>query len=196
MKDKKYLAAMLLAGFILSGGVSFAAFILTGMTYAIGSTDEVIVVFLAVLAGSYTFAFAGILLSRAGKYSGYLSLAAGIAVPLIIFVRLQLSPVMHLETMGLYSYAEMASSLPASWMAGYMASAVRGRRISLVHGFFIGSGSPVVFVALFLIYSLNGYADLPLVSLLAEIAAFSVSAAIIYACTVGYEGRVSSGSRA
>lgn len=179
MSWHKGLLPIIATGFLLNGVVPFSLYLLLGLIYTIGGTYQIIALVVAVVAGSYIFTALGLFLSRLGRVTVIIPLALTAISFIVVYLRLSASMVLTLEDLWVFAFMNMSSNSVVSFFVSMTTRSARGRVLSVKHFLSIGTGSPIIFFLLMVVYIYLNYSNLPLITLSAEVFAFLVSVILI-----------------
>lgn len=170
---------LLFSGFVLNGIVPFSIFLISGILYGTGSSEEVLVLILTVSAGSYLFTLAGLLSAKLTTRLFFPLFAISVGLTLYVFIALSIDNVLSLRQFGLISFLGMSSNLTISYLISRVSDSVRGVAFSPGHFVSMGSGSPAIFAFLYFIYIFIDYSSLPLILLVSESVGFVLAGLLI-----------------
>lgn len=171
---------LVLAGFLLGGVVSFAIFLITGIIYSIGATNQIIVVLAAVITGGMIFSALGLSFARYWRVARFVVIIIPLVSAIYVLSHILVSPVLTLPEIGIYSFFNMSSNAPVSLFVSGVSMKARGKYLSAGHFLTLGTGSPVSFAGLFITYAYFSYSNLPMISLAALVSVFIISGALIF----------------
>lgn len=168
------LTPLIVAGFLLNGLVPFSLFLIIGIIYSIGATSQIIVLVAALVGGGFVFSATGLFAARFGVYAGIIILIGSVASAVFVYLFLNISMVLTLEELGIFSFINMSSNGLITYSISRLAEKTTGRLLSEVHFLSLGAGSLAVFFVLFFIYTYMEYSNLPLIALVSEIVVFLI----------------------